>query len=260
MAEQARVFAERVDRLGAADDVAWVRQAYRLAYGRDAEKGEVALGVQFLKRAAALKTLGPAPPPLIWQYGYGRWDEKAGRLRTFQPLPHFQDDTWQGGPELPDPKLSWLMLNAAGGHPGEGLGQVVVRRWHAPSAGVVAIEGTLRHQLDEEDAEADGVRGKIVVGGRVVQTVVAFKSAAKTNVQGVRVQAGATIDFIVDCRSNLSNDSFTWPLTMTLTGSEERNFHSVEEFRGPPAPVQTLSARAKLAQVLLLANEFLFVD
>jgi Protein of unknown function (DUF1553)/Protein of unknown function (DUF1549) len=262
LAEQARVFARRIEDLRPANQTAWIRHAYALAMGRDAQPAEVALSLEFLKKACLLSDLGPPAPPVIWHYGYGRWDAKEQRVADFRPLPLFKDDTWQGGPELPDPKLSWLMLNAEGGHPGEGPAQVVVRRWNAPRAGVVTVDGILRHQLDEPEAAADGVRGQIVVAkGGVLKSVVAFKSARFTRLKQVRVEAGETIDFVVDCRANLNNDSFTWPVTITLAASGyEQTFNSVEDFRGPPPPVQLLSPRAKLAQVLLMANEFQFVD
>src|SRR5262249_34551863 len=155
-------------------------QAYQTVYAREARGEEIALGQRFLRSAATVTRPGPTPPAPVWRYGYGRWDEKNKQLRAFRPLPHFQEGNWQGGPGLPDPKQSWLLLNAEGGHPGDGLDQVVVRRWIAPAGGTVHIEGVLGHKLEEEDPEADGVRGQVVAGGkRVLLSVTAFKSEAK---------------------------------------------------------------------------------
>jgi hypothetical protein len=266
VAAQARGLAARLDRLAGRDDEAWVRQAYRLTLGREPGAEEVAAARRFLQAARQLGVQGQQDPPSIWQYGYGQWDEKARRLRAFRPLPHFQDGSWRGGPELPDPQLGWVLLTAEGGHPGNGLERVAVRRWVAPCAGSVSVSGTLGHKLDEKDDDCDGVRGQIVSSrAGVLREATACKSEAKTDVDRVRVRAGDTIDFVVDCRTNESNDSFTWPVTITLTPEgkpdEEMTFSSVEEFKGPPeGKSPPLSAREKYAQVLLLTNEVLFID
>jgi hypothetical protein len=265
MVAQAGALAKRIDGLKPADDVAWIRQAHLLTLGRQPVPAEIALSLKFLEKAAALKQLGPLVP-VIWQYGHGRWNAKTHRVAGFRTMPHFQDGSWQGGPDLPDPKLGFRMLTADGGHPGEGLNQVVVRRWIAPFAGLVTIDGTLGHKLEQEDAEADGVHG-LIVSGRdgVLASASAFKSAVTLHAKNVRVTAGETIDFVVDSRANANSDKFTWPVTLTLRrdgdAGDERSFSSVEDFRGPaPAPAPPLSAREKLAQVLLMANEFQFVD
>jgi hypothetical protein len=265
-AEQARGVAARADATAPAGSPAWVRQVYRLVFGRAPTAAELASADRFFQAAARLGPPGPRAVPPVWRYGHGRWDEKAGCLRDFRDLPHFQDDSWRGGPEMPDPALGWVMLNAEGGHPGAGLAKVAVRRWVAPCAGVVSVEGALGHKLEEDDPDCDGVRGQIASGRKgVLKVVTAFKAEAKTDVTGVAVEAGDVIDFVVDCRANESNDSFTWPVTVVLepTGrpGEEWTYSSVEDFRGPlPDAGPPLSAREKYTQVLLMTNEFLFVD
>ena len=64
-------------------------------------------------------------------------------------------DAWQGGETLPDAALGWAMLNVDGGHPGDATHQVI-RRWTAPAAGTLHIEGELGHT----PPEGDGVRGR----------------------------------------------------------------------------------------------------
>jgi hypothetical protein len=263
VAEQARRLAARLDAVAGPDEAAWVRQAHRLAYGREADDDEVALARRFLARAARLGAPGPAVRPPVWQYGWGRWDDKASRLASFQPLPHFTGDAWQGGADLPDAALGYASLSADGGHPGNDLGHAVVRRWRAPQAGVVEVGGTLGHAAEEEDAEADGVRGRIVTPAGTQGPWVAFRGRAKTEVRAVRVKAGDVIDFVVDCRNNSTGDTFTWPVTLTLKAGagREMTWTSAGDFDGPPAePGKPLSPREKYAQVLLLSNEFLFVD
>jgi hypothetical protein len=265
--EQARGVAKQADDAKPADDKAWVRAAYRAALGRDPSADEVALGVKFLASASALKTTGPQRAPAPWLYGYGKWDGEKKRLAAFTPLPHFQDDQWRAGPEYPDPKLGYVALTAEGGHPGESRDIVAVRRWVAPADGTVTVDGVLKHALPEGEkpGDADGVRGYVVAGGKVLAEADVFDNEAATNAAKIAVKAGDTIDFVVDPKANNSNDSFTWRVDITLvpTGKPETEigFNSIEDFRGPPAaPGAPLSPKEKFAQVLLMSNEFLYVD
>lgn len=265
--EQARGLAKRADDMKPTDDATWVRFAYRYALARDPAADEVALGVKFLAAAARLKTTGPQLPPAPWRYGSGKWDGAKKRLTAFTPLPHFQDNQWRAGPEYPDPKLGYLMFSADGGHPGENRDMVAVRRWFAPAEGIVTIEGVLKHALPEgENPEgADGVRGYIVAGGKVLTEADVYDKEAPTNVRKLAVKAGEVIDFVVDPKANNNNDTFSWrvDITFTATGKPgaEVGFNSVDDFREPPAPAAApLSPKEKFAQVLLMSNEFLYVD
>ncbi len=56
----------------------------------------------------------------------GAW-EAAQRVTTFTPLPHFTGSAWQGGPNLPDPALGWVILNAGAGQPWDNHDDLEVR-------------------------------------------------------------------------------------------------------------------------------------
>jgi hypothetical protein len=235
-----------------------VQALYRLIYARAADSEEVAVGVRFLD------TPPEDQPPLytVWQYGYGEYDDAARQVRGFTVFTHFEDGMWRGGPALPDPGIGWLMLTAESGHPGSDLKHVVVRRWKAPAAGVASITATLNHPAEQ----GDGVRGRVVSSraGELGNWSV-HHGTVETRVERLEVAAGETLDFVVDCLANESNDSFTWPVTVVLNAVEdgkasERRFESAKDFRGP-APARTrLSPLEQYAQALLLANEFVFVD
>ena len=76
-------------------------------------------------------------------------------------------------------------------------------------------------------------------------------------VTNLAVKAGETIDFIVDIGTTLNNDQFLWH---PVISSNDQTWDAREEFDGPrPAP-QYLKPWEQYAQVLLLANEFAFVD
>ncbi len=113
----------------------------------------------------------------------------SGAAVPFQALPHFTGDAWQGGSQLPDPKLGWVMLNAGGGHPGNDAAHAAIRRWVAPRAGRVSISGSLEHSAEP----GDGVRGRVVVPGHgVLAEWSVHHGKSATTVPPFTVAAGDT--------------------------------------------------------------------
>jgi hypothetical protein len=171
---------------------------------------------------------------------------------------------YRGGAKFPDDKLGWAMLNANGGHAGDGF--VVVRRWTAPSDGTVAITGKLEHNAPG----GDGVRGRVVVKGEgELASYTVSKKQADTNLSGISVKKGDTIDFVIDRRATIDHDAFGWPVAVKLTGVQTAaggeapvtSFDAVTQFAAPPGkPPEGLNAWEKYAQALLETNEFAFVD
>jgi hypothetical protein len=96
----------------------------------------------------------------------------------------------------------------------------------------------------------------------------------ETAVRRAVVKRGDTIDFVVECRANNNYDGFTWAPTVRLAatvvasreGSGARGQGSAvwsaeAGFGGPvPEPPKALSAWEEYCQVLLMSNEFAFVD
>ena len=82
---------------------------------------------------------------------------------------------------------------------------------------------------------------------------------------GLHVKAGETIDFMVEGRGDSGAGSFLWAPVLRLeseagsTGPPEINeWRADRDFAGPvSAP---LNAWEQLAQVLLWANEFVYLD
>jgi hypothetical protein len=67
----------------------------------------------------------------------------------------------------------------------------------------------------------------------------------------------------VDMRGDYGFDSFTWGPRVRYTqggGSGQTEWKAKEDFAGPPAKKDPLTPWQQYAQVLLLANEFMFVD
>jgi hypothetical protein len=89
----------------------------------------------------------------------------------------------------------------------------------------------------------------------------AHNTKVKTSAK-VAVKAGETLDFVVDCRANDGYDSFAWAPLVRETGAWGPGPSSSWDARvGFHGPTPTgLSPWGAYAQVLLLTNEFAFVD
>ncbi len=167
-----------------------------------------------------------------WQYGHG-FVEANGQPVQFHPLPHFTGSAWQGGAALPDPTTGWVILHAAGGHAGNDQKQATIRRWTSPRDGVVTVTGQLKHPSEN----GDGVRGRIISSrsGLAGQWEAKTNEAA-TNGLKIAVQPGDTLDFLIDCRENVTSDSFEWRVRLELAdaaGKMVETWDSAADFHGP---------------------------
>jgi Protein of unknown function (DUF1553)/Protein of unknown function (DUF1549)/Planctomycete cytochrome C len=244
-----------------------VRRLFALAFQREPSPIEVGAGLEFLRSAQAEPRPEP-PKPVVtaWQYGFGELDESGQRMKSFQPLPHFTGEAWQGGPDWPDATLGWVRLTAEGGHAGNDLRHAAIRRWVAPRQGMVSVEATLKH----EHTEGDGIRAFIVSSrSGLLGKWTLQNETAKTDVASLTVEAGDTLDFVVDIRGSLNSDDFHWaPLIRERRAgrgsgvvSAANEWDAKKEFTGPPpTPPEPLTPWERYAQVLLLSNEFMFVD
>ncbi len=232
-----------------------LQRFHRQLFHRTPTKSEVAAALRFVKSAES--DPAPVPPPVRetqWRYGTGEYDDAARKLNPFTPLRHFTGSAWQGGAQWPAGETGWAQITAAGGHPGNTRVHACVRRWVAPRDATVSVTGMLKH----EPEQGDGVRGFIVSSRHgELQRANVHKSKMEMSATNVAVKAGDTIDFIVDIGDTLNSDQFLWAPVITTEGTI---WDAKADFTGPmPAP-QHLTAWEQYAQVLLLANEFAFVD
>jgi hypothetical protein len=258
----ARQMVDRPELRQAKGDAARIQQLYQLAYQRAPDSDEMKLALEFLQSQPTTPPL-PAEAP-AWLYGYGEYDEAAAQITQFHEFKHFTGSAWQAGGKLPDDKLGWVMVNADGGHPGEGLQRVAIRRWIAPRDGVVGISGDLTHDVEP----GDGVRGRLVSSraGRLGEWI-AHKNKIETRVQQVEVKRGDWIDFVVDCRVGVESDAFHWVAVVTMAkaaydapGDLRTIWNSKQDFSGPKEEPKALNVWEKFAQALLMSNELAFVD
>ncbi len=261
--DQAKALAGRKEIAGATDDAQRIRILYKWLFNRLPDADEAALGLRFIRQAVA----APAPRP-VWQYGYGGFDAGVGSV-AFTPLTTFKNDRWQVGEKFPDPTLGFILLTADGGHPGNDAAHAAIRRWTAPQDATVAISGRLNHPGDQ----GDGVQARIVSSrAGELGHWTAQHGQAQTSVERVVVKRGDTLDFLVDCRANPGFDAFAWsPVIKTAAASNVKTASTASEptltwsasvdFGGPDSQtVKTLSAWEKYAHILLMTNEFCFVD
>ncbi|WP_437222936.1 PSD1 and planctomycete cytochrome C domain-containing protein [Planctomicrobium sp. SH661] len=233
-----------------------------LQRGPTASQREAAL--RFLATSELEEQPTMSPEQLAWQYGYGAVNSSGTGVETFTPLPYFNGHAWQGGAQFPDAALGWAQLTAEGGHPGNDHQHAVIRRWTAPQDGVVAVESIIKHEV----ANGNGIRCWIISSrsGLLNQSLL-HNSSQSTTIESVQVQAGETLDFVVDVNGQLNNDQYLWTVSihekLVTAGaandvSAGKNWNSKRDFIGPSTGL--LKPWEQLAQVLLLSNEFLFVD
>ena len=253
VAEQARALAARPEVTSAPTASGKITNLYHLIFAREPDKAEMEAGLKFLSQRSEPAVQAASASP--WQYGTGEFRVDTGRIESFTPFTVFASDRWQGGWVLPASHSGKAVLRAAGGEPGEQPDQAVVRRWVSPSSGKLSIEGTLQHGQPAVPY-GDGVRGRIVSSrqGELASWSV-NGSKAETKMDGIMVEKGDTISFVVDSRLDPENDGFTWAPVIKCG---EQIWSAKSDFTGPSP--QPLDAWARYAQVLLETNEFAFVD
>jgi len=269
--EQARSLAKRAEVGGPSDTDSGIRSLYRVVFQRDPSSEEIMLAQRFL---GAGKIEGPesaVSKPQVWYYGFGEFDEQAKRVRSFEPFPHWTGESWQGGSDLPVPKLGRALLKAEEGHPGPDAQHAVIRRWVAPRDGEVSIVGTLTQPPSFATAAiaGDGVRGRIISSrwGELGSWLV-HNGFTETSIEQIEVKRGDTLDFVVDCRTNPYYDSFAWAPTIRLVeppqkeaAEEVMEWSAANDFAGPSKKIpEALTSWEKYAQVLMMSNEFIFLD
>jgi hypothetical protein len=236
-----------------------IRALFRQIYGRAPAPQELARSLSFVSGWQSRPAVDTTPLT-AWQNGYGEIDPATHAVKSFTRLPHFTGNAWQGGAQLPDPKLGWVTLRADGGHPGDGQ-HAVIRRWTAPYAMVVTIQGRLNHPAEA----GDGVEAMILSSrGGLLGSWTARHSGVDVTLKGLQVTRGETLDFVVSSRADTNSDSFSWAPTVEANGAQAgaTRWDAAADFSGPVSaePRQPLTAWEVYTQALFLTNEFLFID
>jgi hypothetical protein len=127
----------------------------------------------------------------------------------------------------------------------------------------VAVVGELYHY----SSAGDGVKGYIISSRNgVLWQGDVQDGMLPTVADESEIRAGDTIDLVVECKENEQEDLFRWHPRIYLTGDNASQFARQDwisrfDFEGPPpAPPVPLAPWEQYAQVLLMSNEFIFVD
>ena len=185
----------------------------------------------------------------------GEFDDASKKLKSMTPLPFFNGNAWQGSTTWPDPTLGWVQITARGGHPGNDLAHAGVRRWTAPRSGKYSVKSKATHEV----ADGDGIRCRIISSrtGLLAEALV-HNRAETLDIDSLTLEAGDTLDFVVDIHGGLNSDQHLWSPVVTEQATPSITWNAERDFAGP-APV-LLTEWEQLAQVLLLSNELMFVD
>jgi hypothetical protein len=263
VANRTRSLAQRIS-IGSSETAAddRVRRLFATVFQREPTPKERDAAATFTVSAKAEKAAPPVPPgATAWSYGFGEPDDATGKLKSFQPMPHFTGSAWQGGAQWPDTSLGWVQLTAQGGHPGNDLSHAAVRRWTAPRDMTVSVHSVAVH----EPAAGDGIRCRILSSrAGELASIALHNDKQHLDVDSIQLHAGDTLDFVVDLNANLNSDQFLWSPRLEVIdrrdgqNSAANEWNAERDFVGPRDTF--LDPWEQLAQVLLLSNEFLFVD
>jgi hypothetical protein len=264
---QSDKLAAKVPVAGSSIDAQSITALYRQVLLRDPKPNEVELAERFANDAQSLQE----PPAFLWQYGAGKTlRDAAGKISGFEFIPfttynNSKNRHWWGmGTEIPNKQWGYVHWSTNGGHPGGD--HAAMLRWVSPFNGAIRITGV----LDRDSPNGNGVRGIIASNrqGVLKDVLVLPKSKSAIALGKVEVRKGEIIDFAVDSENGDNNsDSFDWRPGIhrldadgnaTLLTQSDKDFSDASHW--PPNRPHPESVLAQLAQVLLMSNEFQFVD
>jgi len=243
-----------------------IRAMYHRILARDPRPDEVELANRFAADATALN----AEKPFRWSYGtlkLSLMPDGKPAFSDFQPFEHLTErgggtqKMWSHTGKIPDP--TWAYANWAnyGGHAGS-KEVMVTARWHAPADLRILIDGVLSRGSDQ----GNGVRGWIHSSrtGILAERLVTPKNKKEKIQAHTDVKRGDIISFIVSSENDTNSDSFDWQPTISLADNGELLTNAKTDFCGsdrwPLGRQKSQSPLSQLAQVLLMSNEFMFVD
>jgi hypothetical protein len=244
-------------------------ELYQLALGRSPESGESSRAQPFWDAPAPRDPLTQSGP---WRYGTAAFDPVSERVTDFREFRFYTGQTWQNASAGVDPVTGVARLSAAGGAPGDDLRAAAVRRWISPVEAKIEVEARLAHNvgpLQQRFRLSNGIRAWIVSSRQGIlgrwridpqpppADHLSYKAnpSVDTRLSEVRVLPGEVLDFVVDSIGDYEADTFSWAPKLR---AGERLWDAQKDFAGPPFP--RLTPREQLAQVLLLTNEFAFLD
>lgn len=265
MRARADAIAKAIPQTGSTLDSEAIRAVYHRIFARDPKPDEVELAQRF----AADATTFNGETPFRWSYGTMKLTRTPDGKAAFSDFLAFSKLTARGGSEkiwshtgkIPDSIWHYAFWSNHGGHAAND-DTLVAARWYAPADMSIIIDGTLSRSSDQ----GNGVRGWIVNSrtGILSEYLVEPKNMKATTQTTTDVKRGDIVSFIVSSENDTNSDSFDWQPRISQASTDKLLTDAKSDFCGTDRwpidrekPQQPLS---QLAQVLLMSNEFLFVD
>ncbi len=260
-----------VERLPSSDQVTArerITSLYRTILQRNPSEEEVAMLSEWIASATPPSKEPSSERTLAWSYGYGEVDHEAKKLRSFTPLPYATETHWQGGPNLPDGNLGWVHITNRTIHSGNDSQHSAILRWTAPEPGTATVRSVAEHP----HPQGDGVRATLISSREgIVKSEIVAHGSVEFHLDEINVEAGDTIDFIVERHETLSYEDANWAPGITLSGStissklpsatasqSPLNWDASKDFKTQEP--KYLTPWEQLTQILLISNEAQFVD
>lgn len=252
------------------DNKTRITQLYRWIYGRNPDAQELAFGDAFL----LAKPSGEQPPALserqkCWQYGFGHFDVTKKQVSSFTPLPHFNGDRWQEGVDSAEMFAQTAYFTADAARAGRDERHTAILRF-TPSTGAGLYLFKSQIKPNTNTRIGDGFDIYVATGQGGLQKHFPFKGGPGMEIraENIELAEGDHIDMIVHARDSNMYDEFAmapvvWHVERTENGGLKglSNWQGVDDFeRSLPHWVTPLNAWEQYAQVLLISNEFMFVD
>lgn len=269
---RARKLVDRLDTAVSDDPRQRVVQLYRWIYGRDPSPDELAIGIGYATSDSVDQpaSLRANVAETSWRYGYGRHDPETHRVVSFAELPHFNGTRWQETPDSHEVTKQSAYLSASGGRPGRDSNHSVIRRWTAPPnpTGLYRVKGQVKPIAYATAGDGYDVWVVSSRNGLLKHFPVDGSKVVDVGIERINIESGEHIDFIVSCRGSNNFDEFTWsPVVSRIREEPSGNFIDLETWpasaafqRSVPRWLGALTPWQQYAQILLIANEFMFVD
>jgi hypothetical protein len=251
-----------------------LKEVYRRVLLRDPSEKELEIASRFINEATELQT----GTPYTWQYGFADVTTAAAgappEMGEFTHFKHFHQSKekgtrWSVSETFPDPVSGYLHWQLSGsqlsGHTGRGHTANVIR-WVAPVDATIRIVAPFKHAT----RAGDGILTRVLHSrtGLLGEKHILPEKAHEFRFENLAVEAGDIITFAAGRGVDENSDSYSWTprieiqdspgAPFTLWTDASRDF--LNKGKWPlnlPRPQSPLS---QLAHVLIISNEFQFVD
>lgn len=244
-----------------ADHRAHAQAMFLQILGRQPLPHEATAATNFLQQPSK------QPTPIIddrsvWSYGTAKISPEQGEeLSEFVAMKYYRDGRWQAAKDFPTGSpYGHAYLGKIGGHTTNDPNLAVVRRYTAPQNESIQLQGKISHSSDK----GDGVMFSIHANRKNIYQSTELNSNQTHGPHTINLQTGQTLDLIATAGTSSSFDTFEWTATLQANPTQglgsERN--TKRHFSGPftQQRIQSLDRLEQLAQILILSNEFAFID